>query len=67
MIASEISRTVFALPEEERLELARQLVESVGSGDGDESALTEGIRRIEDVVSGRVEGLTEAEFRAALE
>lgn len=57
----------FELPPEERLELARRLVESVVSPDSLTQALTEGIRRIEDVATGRIQGLTEEEYRAALE
>lgn len=56
-----------SLPAEERLELARRLVESVVEPVPLADAVREGIRRLEDVVSGRVPGLTEEEFRAALQ
>lgn len=66
MSAVEISNMAFELPPEERLELARRLVESVVTPDSVESAVEEGLQRIEDVLTGKVKGLTEAEFRAAL-
>jgi len=54
------------LPPEERLELARRLVESVVAPVPFNEAVTEGIRRIEDVATGRVNGLTEEQYRSAL-
>lgn len=42
-------------------------MESVILPDTLNDAVTEGIRRIEDVASGRVTPMTEAEFRAALQ
>jgi len=54
------------LPPEERLELARRLVESVVAPVPLNEAVTEGIRRIEDVATGRVNGLTEEQYRSAL-
>lgn len=67
MSADELSQTALQLPVEERLELARRLVESVVSPAPVEVAVLDGIRRIEDVASGRVSGLTEQQFRAALQ
>ena len=67
MITEEVNRTVLELPLEDRLELARRLVESVVSPAALNEAVNEGIRRIEDLASGRVSGLTEEEFRAALQ
>ncbi len=57
---------VLELPPDERLELARRLVESVVAPATLNEALKEGIRRIEDIATGRVQGLTEEEYRAAL-
>lgn len=57
----------FDLPPEERLELARRLVESVVAPETVTEALSEGIRRIEAVATGRVRALTEEEYRAALQ
>jgi putative addiction module component (TIGR02574 family) len=66
MASAEITEAVFALPPDERLELARRLVESVVAPELVSEAIIEGIRRIEDVASGRTAGLTEEQYRAAL-
>ena len=66
MVAADLSRLALELPPEERLELARRLVESVVAPSPLSEAVTEGIRRIEDMATGRVEGLTEEQYRAAL-
>ena len=66
MSATELSRAALELPPDERLELARRLVESVVTPASLDEAVAEGIRRIEDVASGRVPGLTEEQFRATL-
>jgi putative addiction module component (TIGR02574 family) len=65
MLTAEISRTVLELPPEDRLELARRLVESVVEPASLDNAVKEGLRRIEDVATGRVAGLSEEHFRAA--
>ena len=57
---------VLELPADERLELARRLVESVVAPATLNEDLREAIRRIEDIATGRVQGLTEEEYRAAL-
>jgi putative addiction module component (TIGR02574 family) len=67
MITEEVNRTLLELPLEDRLELARRLVESVVSPADLSDAVAEGIHRIEDLASGRVTGLTEEEFRTALQ
>ena len=66
MVTAELSRLAVELPPEERLELARQLVESVVAPEALNQAVTEGIRRMEDIATGRVKGMTEEEYRAAL-
>jgi hypothetical protein len=66
MGSAELARIALELPPEERLDLARLLVESVVAPAVLNQAITEGIRRIEDLATGRVQGLTEEEFRAAL-
>lgn len=66
MVSGDLAKIAFELPPEERLELARRLVESVVSPETLTQALTEGIRRIEDVAVGRVKGLTEEQYRTAL-
>jgi hypothetical protein len=48
------------------LELARRLVESVVARVPLNDAVKPGIRRIEDVAAGRVAGLSEEQYRAAL-
>ena len=67
MISDDVNRAVLELPIEDRLELARRLVESVVWPVPLNEAVTEGIRRIEDVAAGRATGLTEEQFRAALQ
>jgi len=57
MSATELSSAALELPPDERLELARRLVESVVAPASLNEAVAEGIRRIEDIASGRVEGL----------
>jgi putative addiction module component (TIGR02574 family) len=66
MSAKELSNAALELPPEERLELARRLVESVVEPAALKEAVAEGIRRIEDIATGRVQGLSEEEYRAAL-
>ena len=66
MISEDVSRTVLDLPVEDRLELARRLVESVVWPAALNEAVAEGIRRIEDVATGRIQAMTEDQFRAAL-
>ena len=58
---------MLALPVEDRLELARRLVESVVLPAPLHAAVAEGIRRIEDVAAGRTPGLAEEQFQAALQ
>jgi putative addiction module component (TIGR02574 family) len=66
MSSADLSQLALELPPQERLELARRLVESVVSPEPFDQLVKEGIRRIEDMVSGKVKGLSEEEFRAAL-
>lgn len=66
MLDTALSRTALGLPPEDRLELARRLVESVVEPVPLTAAVTEGIRRIEDVAMGRVAGLTEEQYRTAM-
>jgi putative addiction module component (TIGR02574 family) len=66
MLTAELSRTALALPVEDRLELARRILESVAAPAPLTDAATEGIRRIEEIASGKIPGLTEEEFRTAL-
>lgn len=66
MLPSQITETVLALPEADRLELARRIVESVAAERDVAGMVADGARRIEDVVSGKVRGLSEEEFRRAV-
>jgi len=66
MSSADLSRAALELPPDERLELARRLVESVIEPASLKEAVGEGIRRIEDIAAGRVQGLTEEQYRAAL-
>ena len=67
MLPSDLSRIALELPPEDRLELARRLVESLVVPLPLNEAVTEGFRRIEEIATGRVEGLTQEQYRAALQ
>ena len=67
MSAIELSKAAFELSAEERLDLARRLVESVVAPESLNDAIAQGVQRIEDIASGRVKGLTEDEFRSAIQ
>jgi uncharacterized tellurite resistance protein B-like protein len=66
MSSAELAQVALDLPPEERLDLARRLVESVVAPSSLNEAIAEGIRRIEDLATGRIKGLTEKEFLATL-
>jgi putative addiction module component (TIGR02574 family) len=66
MSSTELSLAALELSPDERLELARRLVESVIEPASVKEAVAEGVRRIEDVASGRVQSLTQDQYRAAL-
>jgi len=65
MEPTEVAQTALALPEAERLELARRLIESIASVGADGSMaetdplIAQGVRRIEEVVNGKVVPLNE--------
>lgn len=67
MVSDDFTRMAFELGPEDRLELARRLVESVIVPASDHEAVVEGIRRIDDIAAGRVIGLTKEEYRSALQ
>jgi putative addiction module component (TIGR02574 family) len=67
MSATDVSKAAFELPADARLELARRLVESVVTPASLTEAVAEGVRRIEAIAAGRVKGLTEEQFRGALQ
>lgn len=66
MSTQEITDAVMALPEKERLELARRIVAGVESEHQVSERVAEAVRGIEDIVTGKIAGLSEAEFRDAL-
>jgi hypothetical protein len=67
MSMQEIAEAVMDLPETERLELARRIVASVVADRENADDIAQAVRGIEDVVTGKVRGLSEAEFRDALQ
>jgi hypothetical protein len=58
MVSQDLIDIALELPPEERLDLARRLVESVVAPEGLNEAIAEGIRRIEEIAAGKVKGLT---------
>jgi hypothetical protein len=66
MSTEQLTKAVMDLPEEERLELARRIVASIGAEQEICGHIIDAVRGIEDVVTGKVRGLSEAEFRDAL-
>jgi hypothetical protein len=66
MSTQEIAEAAMQLPEKDRLEVARRIVASVAADQETSAAIKEAVKGIEDVVTGKVRGLTEAEFRDAL-
>lgn len=66
MSAKEIGDAVMELPEMERLELARRIVATLATEREVSQKISEAVRGIEDVVTGKLAGLNEAEFRHAL-
>jgi hypothetical protein len=66
MSTQEIAEAVMELPQKDRLELARRIVASIVAEEEAAGAIGQAIQGIEDVVTGKVRGLTEAEFRDAL-
>jgi len=66
MSAHELAEAAIQLPEAERLELARRIVVSVAADREKSGEIAQAVRGMEDVVTGKVRGLSEAEFRDAL-
>jgi hypothetical protein len=67
MSKQDIAEAVMELPEKERLELARRIVASIVVDQDISGKIAQAVPGIEDVVTGRVPGLNEAEFRKALQ
>jgi len=66
MSMQDIAEAVMELPEKERLELARRIVASIVAEKEASPEILQAVPGIEDVVTGKVRGLSEAEFRDAL-
>ncbi len=66
MSTEQLTEAVMALPEDQRLELARRILVSVVGEDDSFGRIREAVPGIEDVVTGKIRGLSEAEFRQAL-
>jgi len=67
MSVREIAAAVMELSETDRLDLARRIIASVADDRHNAEHIAHAVRGIEDVLSGRVRGLTEAEFQRMLE
>lgn len=66
MTSAHLTEAVLALPEAERLALAREIISSLASDEAQKTAIGAGVRRMEDIIKGQTTGLTESQFRAAL-
>ena len=66
MSAKDIADAVMELPEQERLDLARRIVATIAAEREITKKISDAVQGIEDVVTGKLNGLTETEFRAAL-
>jgi hypothetical protein len=67
MTTAHLTETVLALPETERLALAREIIASLSNDEARKPGVSEGVRRMEDIIKGQTAGLTESQFRQALE
>ena len=66
MSVHEIAEAVMELSETERLDLARPIVASVVAEQGSAAEVARAVQGIEDVLTGKVRGLSEAQFQRAL-
>ena len=66
MISQNILEAVMGLSEKDRLELARQIIAGITAETDASNRVAEAVKGIEDVVTGKVAGLSEVEFRNAL-
>ena len=66
MSVQDIAEAVMELPEKERLDLARRIVASIAVEKDASEEILKAVPGIEDVVTGKIRGLSEAEFRDAL-
>jgi hypothetical protein len=66
MTTVHLTETVLALPEAERLALARVILASLSNDKDQQLAVNVGVRRMEAIIKGQTAGLTESQFRQAL-
>jgi hypothetical protein len=66
MSAHEIAEAVLDLAAAERLELARRIIASVAEERENSAEVARAVRGIEDILTSKLRGLTEEEFRSAL-
>ncbi len=66
MSKQELTEAVMGLPEKDRLDLAREIIASVRSEREAMTKVEQAVEGIEDVLTGKVRGLNEEEFRDAL-
>ena len=67
MSISQITEEALALPEADRLDLARRIISSIASEEEPASTLEEGVSRLDDVFSGKVTPMTEEEYRRSIQ
>jgi hypothetical protein len=66
MSTQEIADAVMELPEKDRLELARRIIAGMVAEQSVAGEISQAVQGIEDVLTGKVRALSEAEFRDAL-
>ena len=66
MSAHELAEAIMELPEPDRLNLARRIVASIVADREIAQEAIKAVEGIEDIITGKLRGLTEAEFREAL-
>lgn len=66
MSIRELDEVVMELPEQERLELARRIIASLMDAKEASRRIADSVQGIEDIVTGKVPGLSETDFRDAL-
>jgi hypothetical protein len=67
MSVHEIAEAVMELSETDRLDLARRIVASVVGEQESADQVAKAVQGIEDVLTGKVRGLSEAEFQRAIQ
>ncbi|MGO8697162.1 MAG: hypothetical protein ACLQVY_05530 [Limisphaerales bacterium] len=67
MTARDIAEAVLGLPQDERLELARRIVADVVAEQRSADEIAQAVLGMEEVIKGKVKGMTEDEFRKALQ